>query len=184
LAIGFATETSASAQTAPPPKPAEANNTAPPAPAGEKGERTANNALFVEGLGPGLLYSINYERTFSEFALRVGFDYFSLSASNQGTSASAAFLAVPLTFSYLGIGSLKHIFELGGGAALLYFGGSVNTLGNSTSGSAVAALGTLIVGYRYQPPDGGFFFRAGLSPLISSAGGFLPWPYLSLGATF
>ena len=73
---------------------------------------------------------------------------------------------------------------MGAGGALLYFGGSVNTLGNKTTGSAVAGIGTLILGYRYQPPDGGFFLRAGLSPLISSAGGFLPWPYLGLGATF
>ena len=190
-AIGLATATSASAQTAaPPPAPAAApaeSGTTPPPAAPKETERTANNALYIEGLGPALLYSINYDRAFSEFAVRVGLEYFSIGATNaDGSSASAAFLAVPVTVSYLGIGSLKHMFEVGAGGALLYFGGSVNTLGNKTSGSAVAGIGTVILGYRYQPPDGGFFLRAGLSPLLSTAGGvnFLPWPYLGLGATF
>jgi hypothetical protein len=190
--ISLASGPTARADEAAPPvaASASASTAAPPAPAAQepesKEERTANNAAYVELLGPALLYSVNYERTFADvYALRIGLEYFSLSATNtNGTSASATFLAVPLTFSYLGIGSLKHIFEIGAGGALLYFGGSVNTLGNSTSGSAVGGLGTLIFGYRYMPPKGGFMFRAGISPLISSTGGFLPWPYASFGATF
>jgi hypothetical protein len=45
-------------------------------------------------------------------------------------------------------------------------------------------LGTLNFGYRYQPVDGGFSFRAGVSPIITSDQ-FLPyWPYLSFGYSF
>jgi hypothetical protein len=192
IATSVVTATSARAQTAAPPPPPAVQQPAatgeaakaPPADS-EEHERSAKNAVYAEGLGPGLFYSINYDRAFSDFALRVGVGYVSLSAvGTNGESASATFLSVPITVSYLGIGSLKHMLELGAGGSLLYFGGSVNTLGNSTSGSAVAGLGTLIVGYRFQPPDGGFLLRAGLSPLISSTGGFLPWPYLALGGTF
>lgn len=147
-------------------------------------ERTANNALYVELLGSGILYSLNYDRAIGPIAARIGVEYWSLSATNSnGSSASVTWLNVPLTVSYLGIGSLKHIFEIGAGANISYFGGSASLLGASSSGSAVTAWGTVILGYRYQPPDGGFFLRAGIDPLIGS-GFFLPWPYVGLGATF
>lgn len=182
---------SASAQDGAPPPVAPATPAAPAAapaaPAAEAAptERTANNVIYIEGLGPGLLYSLNYERVFQPVSVRLGVDYFSISATNaDGSSASATFLAIPITISYLGLGSLKHMFEIGAGGSILYFGGAVNTLGNTTHGSAVSGLGTIILGYRYQPPDGGFFLKAGLSPLITGSGSFLPWPYVGLGATF
>jgi hypothetical protein len=185
-ALVLSTTVRASAQDAqaqpPPPGPPPPPPGPPPPP---PRERTATNTLYVEGLGPALLYSVNFDHVFGDVAGRVGLEYFSVGATNaDGSSASAAFLGIPVSISYLGIGSLTHIFEVGAGATLLYFGASVNTLGNKTSGSAVTGLGALILGYRYQPPDGGFFFRAGLSPLISASGDFLPWPYLGLGATF
>jgi hypothetical protein len=150
-------------------------------------ERTANNAVYAEGLGPGLFYSINYERDFENvYGVRVGFSYVSLSETdNNGTSLNATFLSFPITFSYLGIGSLTHIFEVGGGGTVLYVSGTASTIGGSSSGSGVGGIGTLILGYRYQPPHGGFMFRVGIAPLITSYGDtFLPWPYLSLGGTF
>lgn len=152
----------------------------------EPEERTANNALYVEGLGPGLFYSLNYERDFDNvFGIRAGIDYISIGATAaDGSSANATFLAIPVTFSYLGIGSLKHIFEVGAGGTLLYASASANTVGGSSGGSGVGGIGTLILGYRYQPPHGGFMFRGGIAPLITSYGTFLPWPYVSLGAAF
>ncbi|HEX8792577.1 MAG TPA: hypothetical protein VF765_16630 [Polyangiaceae bacterium] len=200
LAVPFAAvvlsfSMSASAQDgAPPPvapatpAPAAAPPAAAPAPAeAAPTERTANNALYVELLGPGLLYSLNYDRAIGPIGARIGIEYWSLSASNaNGSSASVTWLNVPITVSYLGIGSLKHMFEVGAGVDISYFGGSASILGasgGSASGSAVTAWGTVILGYRYQPPDGGFFLRAGIDPLIGS-GFFLPWPYVGLGATF
>jgi hypothetical protein len=191
-AVVLSASTSAFAQdNAPPPPPGPpppppANAPPPPsAPPSEAAptERTANNALYIELLGPGLLYSLDYDRTFGPVAARVGIEYWSLSASGGSGSSSATFLSFPVTVSYLGIGSLKHIFEIGAGAEITYFGGSASVLGASSSGSAVTAWGTILAGYRYQPPDGGFFLRAGISPLIGS-GFFLPWPYVGLGATF
>lgn len=168
----------------PPPPPANPPPPPPAPPEAAPTERTANNALYIELLGPALLYSLNYDHTFGPVAARVGIEYWSLSASSgTGSSSSVTFLSFPVTVSYLGIGSLKHIFEIGAGAEITYFGGSTSVLGASSSGSAVTAWGTLILGYRYQPPDGGFFLRAGISPLIGS-GFFLPWPYVGLGATF
>ena len=151
-------------------------------------ERTANNSIYAEGLGPGLLYSINYDRTFDDFAGRIGFGYVSLSASSGSASAHAEMITVPITVSYLGIGSKKHMFEVGAGATILHVGAGASTFAadasETASRSATKVLGAIILGYRLQPPDGGFLLRAGLSPIIGAASAVLPWPYLALGGTF
>jgi hypothetical protein len=183
------------APTAPPPgvaQPGASPPAAPPVqyvyvqapPPREPTVRTAENGIYVEGLGPGLFYSLNYDRAFGDVAARIGISYVSLSASGGNTTASAYFLAIPVTVSYIGIGSKKHMFEIGGGVSILNVGAGVSTLGvESQSASTTILLGTAIFGYRLQPPDGGFMLRTGLSPIIGK-GIFLPWPYIALGATF
>jgi len=177
---------------APAPVPvAEAPAAAPAEEPAAKDERTANNALYVELLGAGLIYSIDYDRRINDFALRAGFEYFSISSSGttvdsngmfQTTSASASWFAIPLSATY-NIGSGKHSFEIGAGATLHHFSASGSTLGLDSSGGGWLVVGHGIVGYRYQPLDGGFFLRAGLTPQVGS-GFFLPWPHVGLGATF
>lgn len=156
----------------------------------------AKNAIFLEGLGPGLLYSANYERlVIDELAVRVGFSYLSMSASasSGGTTAeaSASFFTIPVTATYVGLRGL----EAGGGMTLLHTSGSGSSVGVSASGSGFAPLFTALVGYRLHPTGGaGFQFRVGamammgegLSLSSDNPGGFgvLPWLYLSLGAGF
>jgi len=158
-------------------------------------ERSAKNAIYAEGLGAGIFYSVNYERVFGDFSGRVGFGYVSLSASEtsadgtSGSTASATFLAVPLTVSYLGIGSQTNMFEVGGGATILNVGanGSAFDVDSSShgSGSTTVVLGNVITGYRLQPPNGGFFLRTGINTLLGGSKlPVLPWPYLALGGTF
>ena len=192
---GWAQE--APAEAAPPPPPPPAGYPPPPGypPPGYEAppeERTANNAIYGEGLGPGLLYSVNYDRTFGDFAGRLGFGYVSLSssASSNGVSASnsASLITVPITLSYIGIGSKKHMFEIGGGVTVVHLGAGATSFAaddsKTASGSANFVLGDVIVGYRLQPPGGGFLLRAGLSPIIGAANAVLPWPYLALGGCF
>jgi hypothetical protein len=156
----------------------------------------AKNAVYLEGLGPGLLYSVNYERLVIDgMAVRVGFSYWSVSASatsgGSTATASAGFVTVPVTVSWVGVNHL----ELGGGMTLLHASGSGSTVGASASGSGFAPLGTAIVGYRLHPVGGpGFQFRVGgmamlgkglsLSASDPTAIGVLPWLYLSAGAGF
>jgi hypothetical protein len=159
-------------------------------------EPDADNSFFLEGGGPGLLYSINYERRIeNDFGLRIGVSYqsFSASASSGGStsSASAAFVTVPVIASYLGIRSGNHILELGAGGTAIYASGSASGTGIAASGSGMTALGTAIIGYRRQPLEGGFQFRVGLEALMGkglalsnpdpNAFGVLPWMYLSFG---
>jgi hypothetical protein len=168
---------------------------ASPAPPRASKERTAKNVLYVEGLGPGLFYSLDYERMLGDFSARIGFSYLSFSASEssatgrEGASASAGFLAIPLMVNYLGVGSVQNMLELGVGATILHVGAGANTFGtgsdSSGSASATYLLPVCVVGYRFQPADGGFVFRAGLSPLLAGHSiPLLPLPYVALGGAF
>lgn len=147
--------------------------------------RTAKNAVYFELLGPAIIYSLNYERAFSDdVSARIGFSYFSIEANDtQDNSAKASLLMVPVTVSYLGIGSPNHMLELGAGAVLFHASAGVDIGGEESEGSVTSGWGTAIVGYRYQPADGGFMFRAGLSPLVGS-GGAQVWPHVSFGGAF
>jgi hypothetical protein len=154
--------------------------------------RDANNSFFLEAGGPGLLYSVNYERVLeNDFGLRVGFSYTSFSASAGSASASASFMAIPVIASYLGLREGNHILELGGGATAVYFNGAGSSGVVAGSGSGLTALGTAMIGYRRQPVNGGFQFRVGLEALVGkglsfsnpdpNSFGVLPWMYMSLG---
>ena len=67
--------------------------------------RDASNSLFIEGGGPGLLYSLNYELLFDDdFGIRVGFSYQSLRPappSIGGGNASPRLITVPILATYL-----------------------------------------------------------------------------------
>jgi hypothetical protein len=134
----------------------------------------------VEVGGPAIFYSVDYERVVGDFAGRIGVGVF-------GTPGNYTWFAVPLTASYIGLGSRTHMFEMGGGIVIHDFDNSVSWGVIGSWGLSPMVLGVLAFGYRYQPPNGGFFFRAGLSSVFGSTGGptdFLPWPHMGLGATF
>ena len=141
-----------------------------------------------------MIYSINYDREIiPDLSARIGISYLSLGASandGSGTTASASFsyLAIPITASYLGIGSPDNMLELGGGPVIMNFKGSglVESNDEAVSGGASTTTVALtgLAGYRHQPADGGFVFRVGLSPMMVLGANFVPWGYLSLGAAF
>ncbi|GEJ56885.1 hypothetical protein [Anaeromyxobacter diazotrophicus] len=164
-------------------------------------ERSAPNSIFAEGLGPGLLYSINIERVFADdFGLRAGFSYMSftagLSSSTGGTvsSASVGWFSVPVVATYLGLRSGNNILELGAGGIYTHASGSATGGGMLATRAGDVLWGTAVLGYRRQPLNGGFMFRVGVSALAGKGLGFdakdpekagvVPWPYLSLGASF
>jgi hypothetical protein len=158
-------------------------------------DRTAHNSIFVEGLGPGLLYSLNYERMLGDdLALRIGTSYLSLGAANSLGGVGVGFLAVPLVASYLGVSSGDHALELGVGGIFVHASGEASAGGITLAGTGNTIWGTALIGYRRQPVNGGFVFRVGMSALVGRGLGFnpfdpaavgvVPWPYLSLGATF
>ena len=181
-------------------RPADAP--APPAAPPVRTEpKLAENSIYAEGLGAGLVYSLNYERmVVDSLGVRAGFSYMSFGASatvnGQTSGASATFMTFPITASYVGVRSGKHALELGGGATLISVSGTANGVGVSSSGSGFGALGTTMVGYRIHPVEGaGFNFRVGAMAILGkgvglssttdpTAFGMMPWFYLSLGASF
>lgn len=144
------------------PHPIQAQTAAPP----------ARDAVYLELLGNGVLYTVNYDRRFTDdLTGRVGLGVF-------------GGVAVPVMANYL-LGEGRGRLELGAGVVLI--GASDVDIGEVDPGEEEQDLdwlaGTATVGYRYQPASGGFVFRIGLTPLFSLHGG-VPWLGVSFGRAF
>jgi hypothetical protein len=162
--------------------------------------RPAPNSIYIEGLGAGLAWSLNYERlVIDQLAVRVGWSYMSYSASassgSSSSSSTSSVITFPITASYIGIRGGKHALELGGGVTLFHSSSSASAMGVSASGSGMTGLGTVMIGYRIHPVGhAGFQFRIGVMAFVGKGlnlsdpdpdkMGAIPWVYLSLGASF
>ena len=133
----------------------------------DAGVTSPAKAVFFEIGGPGLA-SINYDMRFtkSESGIggRVGFGGFSI---GTGTDR-ATLIFIPLGLNYLLGKDSKHYFELGGGVTI------VNTKEGFTNSDFSSTFGHLNFGYRLQPRQGGFFFRAAINPVFGK-GFFIPY---------
>ena len=79
----------------------------------------------------------------------------------------------------------KHFFELGAGATIVSQK-ERNTFydPNSNDSKFNSTFGHIYLGYRIQPKEGGFLFRAGLAPVFGK-GFFFPYlPAVSFGYAF
>jgi hypothetical protein len=129
------------------------------------GGASAQSAKVVYGEigGPGLL-SINYDMRFSKtndgFGFRAGFGGYSIKESKL--------LYVPLGLNYITSKNNNDYFEAGAGVSIVS-----NSYGNG-DGAFKSTFGFLSLGYRKQPADGGYFFKAALMPVFGK--GFF-WPY-------
>ena len=140
------------------------------------------NTLYVEGAGAAILYSLNYERQFTDkLSLRVGFSSVPMSASEDHDhdhdhgEEDVKFTIIPIMANYL-IGSGNHKLALSGGVI------QVSASADTEDGEYDLDLGMLpsaSVGYRYQRAAGGFFFNAnvGITPIAG-------WPGFGIGWTF
>jgi hypothetical protein len=145
--------------------------------------RTAKNTIFLELLGNGGLYSVNYDRWVHDMvSVRVGASFISLGASSSSSSANISLFTMPIMGNFL-IGSDSHKFEAGLGALLVYASASATSGATSVFANGFGVAGTGTVGYRYSDPKGGFVFRIGVTPLFG-AGGFRFWGGLSFGYGF
>jgi hypothetical protein len=145
----------------------------------------ATKTAYVELGGAGLA-SANYDMRLMKkndgLGFRIGVGGFSI---NDGYSKTSV-LFVPLGLNYLIGKDDKHYFELGAGATIVslrdrdvdpYYQNTTNDKFNST-------FGHLYFGYRVQPKNGGFLFKAGLTPVFGK-GFFVPyWAGISFGYAF
>ena len=125
--------------------------------------------FHIELLGSAVLYSLNYDYRWTRYAaVRGGFEAW-------GSSAGAAF-AFPLTASALIGGRGKGSFEIGGGPVFLAGTGEFQDFESEV-------IFSTFIAFRLQPPEGGFFMRAGLGPVFGG-GEWIIWPALSFGYSF
>jgi hypothetical protein len=114
------------------------------------------NTLFLEGGGKGRYYSLNYDRLFKQgkkliYSWRAGF------------SILPHDLSIPFAISAFTRGSQHHMeFSLG----ITPYLKDYKTFLQKNDLSDKQFYITSGIGYRYQKLDGGFFFTAGLDPLI------------------
>jgi len=139
-------------------------------PATEEKLHFCRNSIYVELLGHGVFYSVNYDyRVSNKVSLSAGASIWSIKSMDILIFQinGIKFRSFPLMVNYL-IGNRSSRFELGAGIMPAYIsseGGSVFYLMKSTDSNHTTIFPVIAnVGYRYQPEDGGFIFRAGITP--------------------
>jgi hypothetical protein len=146
----------------------------------------SRNCLYLELLGTGILYSVNLEHRFDRhWSGRMGFTAFSVPAvAFAEPEVSIGVLGFPVLMTYLA-GSRSHFLEMGAGVLILNVSADGRDIwfGLDVNGQMTAVLGAAAIGYRYQPANGGFLFRIGLTPLTSFPHSFVSVG-MSLGAAF
>ncbi len=124
---------------------------------------TCPSSVYFEALGNGLLYSVNYDRLLTgSLGGRVGVSHFAPDEVSVTT--------FPVSAYYL-VGSGNSRLELGLGMCVMLQGEKqsfsfMSSLDEEFKGNGV--LGTATLGYRHQHPEGGFMFRAGMTPFFGT----------------
>jgi hypothetical protein len=94
--------------------------------------------------------------------------------------ASAIF--VPLGLNYLLGKDERNYFEIGGGVTIVSYKDDYFFTDNGNN--FTSSFGHAYFGYRLQPKNGGFLFRAGITPIFTKEG-FVPyWAGISFGYKF
>jgi len=155
---------------------------------------TAKNGVYLELGGSSGIYAINYSRIFHQkeklkLNASVGFSMWPNVIIN---SKAYWYPAIPLEVSAF-YGKSNHHLELGFGfTSYLVRDLVLESQTNEFRDKVVlGALVPLKVGYRYQKPEGGFFFRIGYTPFFNvPIGGREDWVFtpvfagISFGKSF
>ncbi len=157
--------------------------------------KVINQSFFGELGGPGVLFSVNYDRRFtkSKFGIggRAGLGFISgytdnyVNGPNGGYYTNGTYrsvVTVPVQINYLfGKENSVNALEIGAGAT--YLGRRTDFLDFTDNGKSPRVLGTASFMYRRMPTDGGFSWRVGFTPLIAN-GYIQPFAAASVGYNF
>jgi hypothetical protein len=151
----------------------------------QKSQKAAKS-VYAELLGAGIV-SLNYDmRIFNRedgLGFRAGVGGISINITSGFSSERIGITTIPLELNYLLGKDNRNYFEVGAG-------GTIVTLRQRNSNSVISdsrftsSFGHLYFGYRKQPIDGGFLFRAGITPLFNRDGFFPLWAGISFGYKF
>lgn len=124
----------------------------------------AAKSVYFELGGPGLA-SFNFDTRFGPredgFGGRIGVGGFSIDGSGA--------VFVPIGINYLLGKDTRNYFEIGAGVTPVFVTGDLTDGDNFSE-----TFGHVLFGYRMQPKDGGFTFRAFISPVFGN-GFFVPY---------
>jgi len=128
----------------------------------EEAERVKSKAVYAEIFGNGGLYSFNYDQRFDQRLDGLGFRAGASFIALNGTGAAT----FPFGLNYL-LGKNGKYFELGLGATYALGFDNTNTQARGSDETIGDGLfGTMTLGYRREPKEGGFLFRVGMTPLF------------------
>jgi hypothetical protein len=135
----------------------------------------AAKVVYLEGGFPGLL-SVNYDMRFEKKQDGLGFR-----AGVGGWSVNkSTLLFVPVGINYITSKNMLDYFEAGAGVTFV----SNSNAKEGETGPLKQTFGFVTLGYRKQPADGGFFWKAALVPIFGK-GFFVPYAVgAGLGYTF
>jgi hypothetical protein len=150
-----------------------------------------NKAIFVEALGNGIGVSANFDMRFKKgtqdgFGFRAGLGGSYLgSANNDAENVHMGLITIPLSVNYL-VGENRSAFEAGVGITPIYAKMDIYspTKPQLADENGWGSSGFLNLGYRFQPMENGFVFRANWTPAFNSTGFSPAWFGLSVGYGF
>jgi hypothetical protein len=130
---------------------------------------TAKNAIYFEVGGSSGRYAVNYSKIFHQKGkLKLNASAgFSMWRDQLNDFKTLWLPVIPLEVSAL-YGKSNHHLELGLGFTS-YLGRTLDINSETFEFSEKVVFDAFIplrVGYRYQKPEGGFFFRVGYTPII------------------
>jgi hypothetical protein len=146
----------------------------------QENTRERGRGVYMELFGNGLGYSFNYDQRFDKrfdgLGFKAGLSYFAIDGNSVAT--------LPVGLNYL-LGKNGKYFEMGAGATFLRAEDSTNAFAVGDSRSVgTGTVGHMIFGYRREPEEGGFLFRASMTPLFGQGTFFPFWFGISLGYAF
>ena len=131
--------------------------------AGHSSSAQAKSVYFELG-GPGLA-SINFDSRFTKteggIGGRIGVGGFSIDQES--------IVFVPIGLNYLLGKDNKNYFEIGAGVTPI-----LTNIEDDNGGNFSSTFGNVLFGYRMQPANGGFTFRAFINPIFGK-GFFVPY---------
>ncbi len=135
-------------------------------------QEPGRNRLYVDAFGPGIVYSLNYERQVTgPLSLRVGGGGWPQDGFEYLLGFGAAIVQV---------GSQQHAAILGLGGGVAWFA-DVDLLEET---DVVGGYGIGILGYQFQPRPTGFFLRLTYTPFFNANAIAPLWGGASFGWVF
>jgi hypothetical protein len=155
---------------------------------------TAKNAIYLELGGSSGRYAVNYSKIFHQKGkLKLNASAgFSMWRDQLNDFKTIWLPVIPLEVSAL-YGKSNHHLEMGFGVTS-FLGRTLDFNSETLELEDKVVFGAFIpvrIGYRYQKPEGGFFFRFGYTPIIDfpprTGGNWSLYPYwagVSFGKSF